>query len=181
MNRARFKSIRGLSFKDDFGLTVHNADRPLRSPGDFPAMPYHRLDPKPYLRPTFLGSRTTVYQASIGCPYQCNFCGVVGFSGSREKIEPPERTAAVLAQLKSDYGINAVQFYDNNFFMREDTARELAERLIPLKLNWWCETRVDSLLRYSDDTIRKIRESGCVMIFFGVESGNNKKLKDMKK
>lgn len=181
VDRARFKSVRGLSFKDDFGLIVHNADRPLRSPGDFPTMPYHRLDPKPYLRPTFLGSRTTVYQASIGCPYQCNFCGVVGFSGSREKIEPPARTAAVLAQLKADYGINAVQFYDNNFFMREDTARELAERLIPLKLNWWCETRVDSLLRYSDDTIRKIRESGCVMIFFGVESGNNKKLKDMKK
>ncbi len=181
INRSRFAAIRGLSFKDDFGLTVHNADRPLRSPGDFPAMPYHRLDPKPYLRPTFLGSRTTVYQASIGCPYQCNFCGVVGFSGSREKIEPPERTVAVLSQLQRDYGVNAVQFYDNNFFMREDHARELAERMIPLKMNWWCETRVDSLLRYSDETIRKIRESGCVMIFFGVESGSNKKLKEMKK
>jgi anaerobic magnesium-protoporphyrin IX monomethyl ester cyclase len=180
-NRGRFSGIRGLSFKDDFGLTVHNADRPLRSPGDFPAMPYHRLDPKPYLRPTFLGSRTTVYQASIGCPYQCNFCGVVGFSGSREKIEPPARTVETLARLQRDYGVNAVQFYDNNFFMREDHARELAERMIPLNMNWWCETRVDSLLRYSDDTIRKIRESGCVMIFFGVESGNNKKLKDMKK
>jgi anaerobic magnesium-protoporphyrin IX monomethyl ester cyclase len=180
-NRSRFAAIRGLSFKDDFGLTVHNADRPLRSPGDFPAMPYHRLDPKPYLRPTFLGSRTTVYQASIGCPYQCNFCGVVGFSGSREKIEPPERTVAVLAKLQRDYGVNAVQFYDNNFFMREDHARELAERMIPLKMNWWCETRVDSLLRYSDETIRKVRESGCVMIFFGVESGSNKKLKEMKK
>jgi radical SAM superfamily enzyme YgiQ (UPF0313 family) len=138
-------------------------------------MPYHRLDPKPYLRPTFLGSRTTVYQASIGCPYQCNFCGVVGFSGSREKIEPPERTVAVLAQLKRDYGVNAVQFYDNNFFMREDHARELAERMIPLGMKWWCETRVDAMLRFSDDTVRKIRESGCVMIFFGVESGSNKK------
>ena len=106
-------------------------------------MPYHRLDPKPYLRPTFLGSRTTVYQASIGCPYQCNFCGVVDFSGSREKVEPPERTVEVLAQLQRDYGVNAVQFYDNNFFMREDHARELAERMIPLGMNWWCETRVD--------------------------------------
>jgi anaerobic magnesium-protoporphyrin IX monomethyl ester cyclase len=179
--RARFAGIRGLSFKDDFGLKVHNADRPLRSPGDFPAMPYHRLDPKPYLRPTFLGSRTTVYQASIGCPYQCNFCGVVGFSGSREKIEPPERTVAVLAQLKRDYGVNAVQFYDNNFFVREDHARELAERMMPLGMKWWCETRVDAMLRFSDDTVRKIRESGCVMIFFGVESGSNRKLKEMKK
>jgi radical SAM superfamily enzyme YgiQ (UPF0313 family) len=144
-------------------------------------MPYHRLDPKPYLRPTFLGSRTTVYQASIGCPYQCSFCGVVDFSGSREKVEPPERTVEVLARLQRDYGVNAVQFYDNNFFIRENHARELAERMIPLKMNWWCETRVDSVLRFSDDTLRKLRESGCVMIFFGVESGSNRKLKEMKK
>ncbi len=181
IDTGKFAGIRGLSYKDDFGLRVHNADRPLKSPGDFPPMPYHRLDPKPYLRPTFLGSRTTVYQASIGCPYQCNFCGVVGFSGSREKMEPPARTVETLARLQRDYGVNAVQFYDNNFFMREDQARELAERMIPLKMNWWCETRVDSMLRYSDDTVRKIRESGCVMIFFGVESGSNKKLKEMKK
>src|SRR5580693_6065236 len=102
--QARFAGIRGLSFKDDFGLKVHNADRPLRSPGDFPAMPYHRLNPKPYLRPTFLGSRTTVYQASIGCPYKCSFCGVVDFSGSREKVEPAERTVEVLTRLQREYG-----------------------------------------------------------------------------
>ena len=175
------RAFADLSFKDPFGLKVHNAERPLRSPGDFPMMPYHRLDPKPYLRPTFLGSRTTVYQASIGCPYKCSFCGVVDFSGSREKVEPPQRTAEVLAQLQRDYGVNAVQFYDNNFFLRENHARELAERMIPLKMNWWCETRVDSVLRFSDETMRKLRESGCVMIFFGVESGSNRKLKEMKK
>jgi anaerobic magnesium-protoporphyrin IX monomethyl ester cyclase len=177
----KFAGIRGLSFKDQFGLKVHNTERPLRSPGDFPMMPYHRLDPKPYLRPTFLGSRTTVYQASIGCPYKCSFCGVVDFSGSREKVEPPERTVEVLARLQRDYGVNAVQFYDNNFFIRENHARELAEQMIPLKMNWWCETRVDSVLRFSDETMRKLRESGCVMIFFGVESGSNRKLKEMKK
>ncbi len=177
----KFAGIRGLSFKDAFGLKVHNSERPLRSPAVFPNMPYHRLDPKPYLRPTFLGSRTTVYQASIGCPYKCSFCGVVDFSGSREKVEPPVRTVEVLAQLQRDYGVNAVQFYDNNFFLREAHARELAERMIPLKMNWWCETRVDSVLRFSDDTMRKLRESGCVMIFFGVESGSNRKLREMKK
>ena len=48
-------------------------------------------------------------------------------------------------------------------------------------MNWWCEARVDAMLRYSDDTLRKIRKSGCVMIFFGVESGSNRKLAEMKK
>ncbi len=144
-------------------------------------MPYHRLDPKKYLLPTFLGSRTAVYQASIGCPYKCNFCGVVDFSGSREKMESPEHTANILARLKSEYGVDAVQFYDNNMFLREDHARELAERLDPLGMRWWCEARVDAMLRYSDVTLRKIRSAGCVMIFFGVESGSNRKLAEMKK
>ena len=65
------------------------------------------------------------------------------FSGSREKIEPAGADREVLAQLQRDYGVNAVQFYDNNFFVRENHARELAERMMPLKMNWWCETRVD--------------------------------------
>lgn len=179
--RRGFASIRGLSYRDRFGLPQHNPERMLRSPGDYPMMPYHRLDPELYLRPTFLGSRTAVHQATIGCPYQCNFCGVVDFSGSREKVEPAARTAEVLAHLQRSFGANAVQFYDNNFFLREDHARELAGRIAPLAMNWWCESRVDAALRFSDDTLHKLRASGCVMIFFGVESGSNRKLTDMKK
>ena len=34
--RRNTKDVRGLSFKDAFGLHVHNAERPLRSPNDFP-------------------------------------------------------------------------------------------------------------------------------------------------
>ena len=177
----KFSAIRGLSYKDSFGLHVHNPERPMRAPGDFPVMPYHRLDPAKYLLPTFLGSRTAVHQASIGCPYKCNFCGVVDFSGSREKMESAEHTASVLGHLQREYGADSVQFYDNNFFLREDTARELAERLKPLGMRWWCEARVDAMMRYSDDTLRKIRDAGCVMIFFGVESGSNRKLAEMKK
>jgi radical SAM superfamily enzyme YgiQ (UPF0313 family) len=175
-----FSHIRGLAFKDPFGLKVYNKERPLKSPDEFPWPPYHRLDPAKYIAHTFLGSRTAVHQASIGCPFRCNFCGVVPVY-DREKMESPERTAAILGHLQKQYGINAVQFYDNNFFLREDHAVELAERIAPLKLKWWCEARVDIVLRYSDDTLRKLREAGCVMIFFGVESGSNAALESMKK
>src|ERR1700688_1981870 len=40
-----FSRIRGLAYKDAFGLFVQTAPRKLRSPGDFPALPYHRLAP----------------------------------------------------------------------------------------------------------------------------------------
>ena len=175
-----FSAVRGLSFKDQFGLQVHTASRPLKAPDEFPWLPYHRLDLSKYIAHTFLGSRTAVHQASVGCPFKCNFCGVVPVY-DREKMESPARTAAILGHLQANCGINAVQFYDNNFFLREDHARELADRIAPLKLRWWCEARVDIVLGYSDDTLRKLRQAGCVMIFFGVESGSDAALRDMKK
>jgi radical SAM superfamily enzyme YgiQ (UPF0313 family) len=72
-----YSRIRGMSYKDQFGLHVHTAARPLKAPDDFPWPPYHRMDPAKYIARTFLGSRTAVHQASIGCPFRCNFCGVV--------------------------------------------------------------------------------------------------------
>jgi radical SAM superfamily enzyme YgiQ (UPF0313 family) len=176
-----FGSIRGLSYKDESGRPVHNPDREMRSPDDLPLLPYHRLDASRYVLPTYLGSRTAVHQASIGCPFSCNFCGVVPVAGGRQKMESPSRTAAVLKDLKDCYGVNAVQFYDNNFFLREDHAREQADRLAPLQLRWWCEGRIDIVLGYSDDTLRALRRSGCTMIFFGAESGSDWVLEQMNK
>ena len=175
------QSVLGLSWKDRDGNHHHNPERMLKSPGSFPWYPYHRLAVEKYLLPTYLGKRTTVHQRSIGCPYRCNFCGVVTFSGSREKVEPPERTANMLQHQVDKYGADAVQFYDNNFFLAEDEARELAERMAPLKMRWWCEGRVDALLRYSDATLQAIRRAGLVMVYVGAESGSDWVLEDMKK
>lgn len=175
------RRIRGLSYKEPDGTHHHNPERQFRPLGDFPWYPYYRLPMQQYLLPTFLGRRTAVHQASIGCPYRCNFCGVVTFSGSRQKMEAPERTASILDHLAVTYGVDAVQFYDNNFFLREDHARELVERITPLNLRWWCEARADIMMRYSDATWKAIRGSGCAMIFFGVESGSNQTLKEMHK
>ena len=178
----RFPRVRGLSFKDAFGLHVHNAERPLRSPNDFPRLPYHRLGQiERYLLPTFLGRRTGVHHASIGCPFRCQFCGVVPIFDGRQKTEAPERTAEALGMLKRDFGMDAVQFYDNNFFLNENHARRQAELLTPLKLNWWAEGRIDAFLRYSDEALRDIRRSGATMIFFGAESGSNEVLAQMNK
>jgi anaerobic magnesium-protoporphyrin IX monomethyl ester cyclase len=178
----KFSTIKGLSFKDDFGLHVHNSVRPLRSPNDFPTLPYHRLVPmERYLLPTFLGRRTAVHHASMGCPFRCQFCGVVPIFDGRQKTEAPERTAEVLGALQRDHGIDAVQFYDNNFFLGESHARRQAELLTPLKLRWWAEGRIDTFLRYSDAALRDIRQAGATMIFFGAESGSNKVLAEMNK
>ncbi len=174
-------SILGLSYRQAPGQLRHGAERPLKAPDAFPCLPYHRLDAGKYVLPTFLGDRTAVHQASVGCPFRCNFCGVISAFGSREKMESPSRTEAVLRHLARAYGVNAIQFYDNNFFLREDHARELMERLIPLNLRWWCEARIDILLGYSDSTLESLRRAGCAMIFFGAESGSDWVLREMNK
>jgi anaerobic magnesium-protoporphyrin IX monomethyl ester cyclase len=176
-----FAQIAGLSYKQADGSHRHNAERRMMALDDFPWNPYHRIPAEKYLLPTFLGMRTGVHQASIGCPFRCNFCGVATFSGSREKMESPARTAAILRHLATTYGVDAIQFYDNNFFLREDHTRELAERLLPLGMRWWCEARTDIMMRYSDETWEAIRRAGCSMIFFGAESGSNETLKKMNK
>jgi radical SAM superfamily enzyme YgiQ (UPF0313 family) len=180
--RRTFSGVKGVSYKDDFGLHVHNAERPLRSPNDFPWLPYDKLpDAAKYIVPTFLGKRTVVHQASIGCPFRCTFCGVVPIYQGRQRTEDPQRTAAVLMHLKKKYNIDSVQFYDNNFFLSESHTAELARALEPLKLKWWCEGRIDTVLRYSDETFRLIKKAGAAMIFFGAESGSDWVLQQMNK
>ena len=65
-----------------------------------------------------------------------------------------------LSYLAKNHGMDSVHFYDNNFFLREEHAREFAERITPLGLRWWCEARIDLMLRFSDDTWRALKRSG---------------------
>jgi anaerobic magnesium-protoporphyrin IX monomethyl ester cyclase len=174
-------SIAGLSYKDVFGLHRHNPERLMKGPGAFPWTPFYRIPVEKYLRPSFFGKRTAAHHASIGCPFRCSFCGVHAAYGTRELVESPARTEAILRHLAADYGADSVQFYDMNFFPREDHARELADRITPLNLRWWCEARIDTFNRYSDQTLEAIRRSGCAMIFFGAESGSDWALKEMQK
>jgi radical SAM superfamily enzyme YgiQ (UPF0313 family) len=176
------ESVLGLSYKDKvFGIHRSNPERPMQGPDTFPWSPFHRLPVEQYLRPSFFGKRTAVHHASIGCPFRCSFCGVHAAYGNRELMESPERTVAILSHLKEKYNADSVQFYDMNFFMREDHAQDLADRLIPLNMKWWCEARIDTMSKYSDATLDALRRAGCTMIFFGAESGSDWALKEMQK
>ena len=175
------KSIAGLGFREPDGTHWLAPERIWLGPDELPAPPYHKIDVGQYLHPTFLGRRSGVYQASIGCPYGCNFCGVISVFGRREKVQSPARTADHLAFLKRWHGMDSVHFYDNNFFLNEAHAREIAAAFLPLGLRWWCEARVDALTRFSDETWRALRAAGLAMVFCGAESGSDEVLAKMNK
>ncbi len=174
-------AVAGLAFRREDGSHWLGPERRWVGPDELPEPPYERIDIDDYLHPTVLGRRSGVYQASIGCPYGCKFCGVISVFGSREKQQSPARTVKHLKYLVDVHGMDSVHFYDNNFFVTEAHARELAERLVPLGIRWWCESRVDALLRLSDDTLRLLRRSGLTMVFFGAESGSDEILARMNK
>ncbi len=130
---------------------------------------------------TFLGTKTIAYHSSIGCPFTCSFCGVVPIFEARWKGKSAGLIYKDLKFLKEKYGGNAFQFHDNNFFVSEKRAVELARLVAPEKMKWWAEGRIDTMDQFSDESLRAIADSGCTMIFFGAESGNDKLLSQMDK
>jgi radical SAM superfamily enzyme YgiQ (UPF0313 family) len=101
--------------------------------------------------------------------------------GGRWLAQSAERTANVARRLVTDYRADAVEFYDNNFFVHEARTAEFAERILDLGIGWWGESRIDTLLRYSDRSWRLMRDSGLRMVFMGAESGSDETLKRMNK
>lgn len=150
-----------------------------------PPLPYDRLDTfysmDGYLGKTFLGSRTIAYHSSIGCPFTCSFCGVVPIFEARWKGKSAENIYHDIKYLKEKYRGNAFQFHDNNFFVSEKRSVEFARLIRGEKMKWWAEGRIDTMDQFENESLQAIADSGCTMIFFGAESGNNKLLGQMDK
>lgn len=172
--------IPGLAYKDENGPRT-NALAPLPLPAQLPSWNLARVPFERYLRATFLGQRTVGYHSSYGCPFLCNFCAVVNLVNGRWVAQPAQRVATALREYREQYGVDAVEFVDNNFFVSEARVAELAERVRPLGLAWWGEGRIDTLSKFSDTTWRAMRAAGLRMVFLGAESGSAETLARMQK
>ena len=174
------EGIPGISYRRN-GTVQQSSPRSLRDVNSFRSLPYHLVDVEKYVVPTYLGSRTLCHVTSAGCYADCNFCGINLVYDWRWIPEEAERTITVARYFKEQYGMNAIEFFDAHFFPSESRTVAIADGLKPLNIAWWGESRIDSLLRYRDSSWKKIRESGCSMIFFGAESGCDEVLQQMDK
>jgi len=150
-------------------------------PGKLPEWNLDRVDIEKYVRQTFLGRRTLGVHTSYGCPYFCNFCAVVNMVEGRWLAWSPERVERIVRSYTDRWAVDAVEFYDNNFFVSENRVRECADRLKPLNISWWGEARIDTMMRFSDATWKAMAESGLKMVFLGAESGSQDTLDRMSK
>lgn len=173
--------IAGLSWKED-GAPRHNAERPFAALDGFPPFPYHKLgDMEEYVVRTYLGERTLCHITSRGCPFPCNFCAITEVYRRRWLAESPERVGALAERFVREYRIDALEFFDGNFMAAEARALAIADRLRALGLRWWCQARIDTMNGYSDETWRRLKQSGLHMMFFGAESGSDAVLARMSK
>ncbi len=174
-------SIAGLSWRGPNSI-VHNTNRPFSAAGLARPLPYERLgDPKAYLTRTFLGRRTTGYQAALGCRFRCTFCGVASMFRGKTALPAPQRLEQDLAYLTRRYGVDAVQFFDHNFFDREQETAPLLEVLAKFQLPWWCFARSDALLNLSPSSWSLVRKSRLKMAYIGAESPSDWLLHDVRK
>jgi anaerobic magnesium-protoporphyrin IX monomethyl ester cyclase len=161
--------------------TVHNPERPVaRHEGA--RLPYRALKSvEPYMRPTFLGRRTGVYQAAVGCRYRCSFCGVVSMFNGQTHLQPHQQLAAGLEHLRRSCGADSVQFYDHNFFDRPDSSCDTLAVLARAQLPWWCYARADALAAFTPAMWALARQSRMRMAYIGAETGSNATLRRMQK
>jgi tRNA A37 methylthiotransferase MiaB len=174
-------SLAGLAYRNAVREPVTNTMAPIPHPDRLPDFPYHKAEVSRYVRRTFMGVRTLPHHSSYGCPFFCNFCAVVNMVSGRWLAQSADRTARVARTLVERFGADAVEFYDNNFFVQESRTTEFAERIRDLRIAWWGEARIDTLLRYSERSWGMMRDSGLKMVFLGAESGSDETLKRMNK
>jgi anaerobic magnesium-protoporphyrin IX monomethyl ester cyclase len=173
--------LAGLAYRQPDGLPFTNNTAPIPHPDHMPEFPYHRIPMQKYARASFMGKRTLAHHSSYGCPFFCNFCAVVNMVGGRWLAHSAERTANVTRRLVTEFGADAVEFYDNNFFVHEARTIDFAERIKDLDIGWWGDARIDTLLRYADSSWELMRDAGLRMVFMGAESGSDETLKRMNK
>ena len=166
------EKVLGITYRKD-GVVIDNSPSPELSDLDsLPFLAYHLLPLKSYKPhpPHGRASPFAVLITSRGCPYNCGYCSKPVF-GKRFRGQSPARITDEIVWLQEQYGVREIAFYDDSFTLDMDRAYQICEEIIRRKLNiiWSCETRVNLV---TEKLLKKMKQSGCYSISYGLESGS---------
>jgi anaerobic magnesium-protoporphyrin IX monomethyl ester cyclase len=172
-----FDSIEGMSVPGKLSTTT----RVVENLNEYPAPEMPALWHTGY-KFSYYGVQSGYYMLTArGCPYQCTFCMVGGAVDRpfRYRRRSPENVLEELKRAKANHGLRDFYFYDEIFTMPGQTEK-VCELMVRenLNLNWTCEGKPD-LVR--PEMLALMKRAGCVAIYFGVESGDEGILADVKK
>lgn len=175
-----FDTIDGIVYKDKLsGEMVYTSKRELIKDLDKIPFPARHLLPLDEIIMNDRLSDTNLPIAHIlcsrGCPYSCNFCanqerGIRYRTGANIRKE--------LEFLIENYGIKGFCITDDNFIVDKKRIEDICNEITPLKLKWSSLSRVNTV---DEELLKKLKQSGCIEIKYGIESGSPRILKLMNK
>ncbi len=174
-----FSGINGLGWKQNNKITV-NEDRDFLDIEDLP-FPYDGKGREillEYVRRSGDTLENIGYESSRGCPHKCGFCYNVYFHKNVCRVKSREKVKAELIKLK-ELGVHKMTFYDDTFLAgKKDVMIEILPLLKEMNFKWIANLRINT---FDDALLKQFEESGCVYVFFGVESPDDEVLKYIKK
>ena len=164
-------AVQGIAFRDAEGHFVQTPE--VGRAADLKAMPwpaYDLFDLRRYYNPIH-GRNSMSVMTSRGCPHKCVFCYRGPTGGRKVRFIDVEEVFQELCRLQDQFGYQAFYFSDDIFTLNPHRIRVLCERIIASgrRIYWVCQTRADCVDR---DLLVCMKKSGCVAVYFGVESGS---------
>ncbi len=114
---------------------------------------------------------------SRGCSYHCVYCGVPREGNRIVRYRSPQNIVDELESLKN-MGIEGFSIIDDCFLTKQNEALEIIRAISNVGLKWSLAARIDQI---NETILKALKNSGCLEIKFGIETGSNKLLAEMKK
>jgi len=112
-----------------------------------------------------------------GCPGKCIFCNS---AMTKLRTRDAEPVVEEIIYLKKRYGIREIQFYDDTFTIFKQNVFKFCELLLKrnVDVTWTAFVRTDCI---SHDLAKAMKAAGCHQMLFGVESGDEQILANVRK
>lgn len=170
------ENISGIVYREDDGSVRENSTGIICNLDEIPFPDYSSLNLSRY-NLEIAGKRAMAIFTSRGCPNKCIFCAANAI-WPRIRFRKPSYVLDEIRLLKEKFGYKAVVIEDDTFGLNKNFAVEIARGINSLGMIFAIKTRVNVL---DEDFLRILKDAGCVKINFGVESGDEKILKNIKK
>lgn len=176
------EQVRGLSFKKENKIINNLPQAYIENLDNLPLPSYNLLPVAKYSPYSYLdrGGKWFTMLTTRGCPFRCIFCNSGSIFGKRYRTRTPQNMVREVEILNKNYGIKNILFVDDTFTLSKESTLEFCHLLREKKLDisWSCETRVHLV---DDELLKEMKRAGCFGIAFGIESGSQKMLNNLKK
>ncbi len=172
------EKIKGLCYKEKGAIKITEQRDLIKDLDSLPWPAYDLLPLHKYGNP-FLG-KSIIMVTGRGCPYNCLFCSSKTINKQRYRLRSIKNVVDEIEHLYNNYGIRGFLFADDTFTMIPKRTEELCNEILKkgLKISWGCDTRVDAV---TPEIAKLMKKSGCNLVKFGIESGDEKILKIIRK